>query len=132
MPHRGLSFNLTVLAHENVIAAALPAVYYCTLVVGNNNSLFQPGYTLGWLRAQSQSPTCGDAARCASPYSAASWTTASLWGCTSSIRHARCFAARAKEAAEAMSTGRRKVWEELPGFCDLPPWGGRGMKNDEL
>jgi sulfur transfer complex TusBCD TusB component (DsrH family) len=37
-PHRGLSSNLTVLAHENGIAAALPAAYYCTLVVGNNNS----------------------------------------------------------------------------------------------
>jgi hypothetical protein len=36
-PHRGLSFNLAVLARKNGIAAALPAVYYRTLVVGNNN-----------------------------------------------------------------------------------------------
>jgi hypothetical protein len=37
-PHRGLSSNLAVLACENGIAAALPAAYYCTLVIGNNNS----------------------------------------------------------------------------------------------
>ncbi|KAJ7741489.1 hypothetical protein B0H14DRAFT_3515315 [Mycena olivaceomarginata] len=37
-PHRGLSSDLTVLAHENSIAAALSAAYYRTLVVGNNNS----------------------------------------------------------------------------------------------
>jgi hypothetical protein len=38
VPHHGLSSDLAVLAHENSIAAALPAAYYRTLVVGNNNS----------------------------------------------------------------------------------------------
>jgi hypothetical protein len=33
-----------------------------------------------------------------------------------------------KEAEEATATGHRKVWEELPGFCDLPPWGE--LKNE--
>ncbi|KAJ7797495.1 hypothetical protein B0H14DRAFT_2618868 [Mycena olivaceomarginata] len=42
VPHRGLSSDLAVLACEHDIAAALPAAYYyCTLVVGNNNSLVQ-------------------------------------------------------------------------------------------
>jgi hypothetical protein len=31
-----------------------------------------------------------------------------------------------KEAAEATATGRRKVWEELPGCFELPPWGHGG------
>ncbi|KAJ7712646.1 hypothetical protein B0H14DRAFT_3637630 [Mycena olivaceomarginata] len=96
-PHRGLSSDLAALACENSITAALPAAMArarpsldlrCCLI-GRERLLvkqFQPGYTLGWLRAWPQSPTCGDAAGCASPYSATSWTTASLRGCTSSTR----------------------------------------------
>ncbi|KAJ7668828.1 hypothetical protein B0H14DRAFT_2657978 [Mycena olivaceomarginata] len=42
-PHRGLSSDLVVLAREHGIAAALPAMYYHTLVVGNNNSLLLDG-----------------------------------------------------------------------------------------
>jgi hypothetical protein len=38
-PHRRLSSDLAVLAREHGIAAALPATYCHTLVVGNNNSL---------------------------------------------------------------------------------------------
>ncbi|KAJ7794304.1 hypothetical protein B0H14DRAFT_2192067, partial [Mycena olivaceomarginata] len=147
-PRRGLSFDLAVLVRENGIAAALPAAYYRTLVVGNNNSLlldglthqdgtcvslppldlrrcligrkrllvkqFQSGYTLGWLRAWPQSPTCSDAAGCASPYSAASWTTASLWLHKLDKACQMLCGACMKEAAEATATGRRKVWEELP------------------
>jgi hypothetical protein len=38
-PYCGLSSDLMVLAHKHGITAALPATYYHTLVVGNNNSL---------------------------------------------------------------------------------------------
>jgi hypothetical protein len=33
----------------------------------------------------------------------------------------------AKEAAEATVTGRWKVWEELPGYFELPAWGVIGL-----
>ncbi|KAJ7815056.1 hypothetical protein B0H14DRAFT_3476577 [Mycena olivaceomarginata] len=138
-PHCGLSSDLTVLAREHGIAAALPSVYYHTLVVGNNNSplldglmsqdgtrtslpplslrcclvgcerllvkQFQPGYTLGWLCAWLQSPTC-----------AAQVCKACQMLCS----------ACAKEAAEVTATGRRKVWEGLLGCFELPAWGVEG------
>ncbi|KAJ7823999.1 hypothetical protein B0H14DRAFT_3729594 [Mycena olivaceomarginata] len=40
-PHHRLSSDLAVLAREHDITATLPAAYYRTLVVGNNNSLVQ-------------------------------------------------------------------------------------------
>ncbi|KAJ7336232.1 hypothetical protein DFH08DRAFT_813465 [Mycena albidolilacea] len=98
----------------------MPGWHGC--LIGHEHLLvkqFQPGYTLDWLHAWPQSPTCGDAVCCASPYSATSWMTVLLWGCTSSTRCARCFAVRAKEAVEATATGCRKVWEELPGCFEL-------------
>ncbi|KAJ7772123.1 hypothetical protein DFH07DRAFT_697061, partial [Mycena maculata] len=39
-------------------------------------------------------------------------------------------AACKEDAALSMNRGRRKVWEELPGFFDLPSWAE--LKNDEL
>ncbi|KAJ7693769.1 hypothetical protein B0H14DRAFT_3905828 [Mycena olivaceomarginata] len=86
-PHQRLSSDLAV-GHENGIAAALachvqlldgltcqdgtraslPPLSLCRCLVGRKRLLvkqFQSGYTLSWLRAWSQSPTCGDAAHCA-------------------------------------------------------------------
>jgi hypothetical protein len=37
-----------------------------------------------------------------------------------------------KAAAEATATGRREVWEELPGFFELPTWGVEGFAVDLL
>ncbi|KAJ7701040.1 hypothetical protein B0H14DRAFT_3650629 [Mycena olivaceomarginata] len=126
------------LVRQDGTRASLPLLDLRHCLVGREHLLvkqFQPGYTLGWLRARPQSPACGDAARCASPYFAASWTTAPLWGCTSSTRQGVRYALRRMRQGGGRGNwaGCRKVWEELPGFCDLPPWGGRGgMKNDEL
>ncbi|KAJ7741482.1 hypothetical protein B0H14DRAFT_3608454 [Mycena olivaceomarginata] len=83
------SLLLDGLTHQDGTRASLPPLGLCRCLIGRECLLakqFQPGYTLGWLRTWPQSPTCGNAARWASPYSAASWTTTVLQGCTSSTR----------------------------------------------
>jgi hypothetical protein len=37
-------------------------------------------------------------------------------------------AACAQHMEEYVAAGRRKIWDELPGFFDLPPWSE--LKND--
>jgi hypothetical protein len=39
------------------------------------------------------------------------------------VSHGRfCFAC-ARHTTESIDAGRKKMWDELPKFFDLPPWG---------
>ncbi|KAJ7350507.1 hypothetical protein DFH08DRAFT_958176 [Mycena albidolilacea] len=84
------------LTRQDGAHTSLPPLGLRCCLIGREHLLvkqFQPEYMLGWLRVRLQSPTCGDAAGCTSPYSAASWTTASLWaaqarqGVPDALRH---------------------------------------------
>ncbi|KAJ7828550.1 hypothetical protein B0H14DRAFT_3466232 [Mycena olivaceomarginata] len=117
------------------IAAALPAAYYRTLVVGNNNSPLLDGLMRQDGARVSLPPLDLIHARLAA-HAAAEPRMRRCHGLRKSIFC--CFmddgvvvglhkldkacqvlcGACAKEAAEATATGHRKVWEELPGFCD--------------
>ncbi|KAJ6631583.1 hypothetical protein B0H10DRAFT_1979452 [Mycena sp. CBHHK59/15] len=99
---------------------------------------FEPGYTFGWLLTDSMDPSpeendCTNLAECRrqrdsillhllfpSSYRGLTFLPPSLWA-----RLCETCAGRAKASTEA---GRQKMWEALPSFFDLPPWGE--LKND--
>jgi hypothetical protein len=114
--------------------AFLPPADLRRCVVGREKLLLkqlQPGYTLGWVQNWKFND-CADLEWCrtiqesllkvflddnairaleAPPSTLPNFCTA----CTRRI-------------IESMDAGRKKIWEELPGFFELPPWSE--LKND--
>ncbi|KAF8217107.1 hypothetical protein K438DRAFT_1798313 [Mycena galopus ATCC 62051] len=126
-------------AKEDGTRVFLPPVDFRRCCIGQQRLLieqFQPGYTYGWI-LERQSEDCTNALRCRearealaalylknpmvvrileTPKSQERFLKSKF--CSGCVRH----------AAESMATGRKKTWEELPGFFDLPPWSE--LRND--
>ncbi|KAJ6519077.1 hypothetical protein C8R45DRAFT_1085135 [Mycena sanguinolenta] len=93
---------------------------------------FQEGYTFGWTRELGGSDTCTDSMKCCAMRencprafldttligALLTWKALSAELCPACTRHAK----------EAMDAGRSKMWDDLPGIFDLPPW--TELKND--
>ncbi|KAK7025092.1 BTB domain-containing protein [Favolaschia claudopus] len=87
----------------------------------------QPGYTLGWTRKWDFEGQC-TSSRCQGIRSFAlahhldnSWIDA-LASPTALDRMGYCPSCT-RHVNEAVTAGRRRIWNELPSFFDLPPWG---------
>jgi hypothetical protein len=98
---------------------------------------FQPGYTLWWLRNWEYN-NCTDSEPCRRAREAllgfyvdrAAVGSLDLLGgrSPSGFCARRLCASCFEHALESLANGRKKTWEELPGFFDLPPW--NELKND--
>ncbi|KAJ6589884.1 hypothetical protein DFH09DRAFT_1027021 [Mycena vulgaris] len=95
---------------------------------GLKNAQCRSGYTFGWLQEEataSETNECTNVTRCNK------WRNKNLTMLLLSSRllalgtpdklGSLCDACK-KQAGESTLSGRRKIWEELPTFFDLPPW----------
>ncbi|KAJ7496920.1 hypothetical protein FB451DRAFT_1018622 [Mycena latifolia] len=88
---------------------------------------FQQGYVFEWVRSKECDDSCMDPAKCTA------WRTRilhryldflqvrALSGQESSWEPSLC-ASCARHTRNSTAAGRKKTWQELPGFFDLPPW----------
>lgn len=116
--------------------ASLAPVDQRRYVLGRERLLkqqFRPGYTLGWLRTWNFDPDdCSDFIRCIRAREEmfrmylddGHLRTLGLLSLTKSKLCPTCKV----NASESMIAGRKKLWEELPSFFDLPPW--NELRND--
>lgn len=94
---------------------------------------FQPGYSYGWLRKWEY-----DFSECANPASCAEARSARLhlymdcvppWILNRNPLDQRVWCSTCyRHVTESTLAGRKKLWEDLPKFFDLPPWSE--LKND--
>ncbi|KAF8216782.1 hypothetical protein K438DRAFT_1658264 [Mycena galopus ATCC 62051] len=88
---------------------------------------YQPGYTFGWALEWEFSDECATLKRCRTQreeilrYYLAD---VGVWALRppSSLNWVKLCAACTGHMQECMTTGRKKIWDELPGLFDLPPW----------
>ncbi|KAJ6593488.1 hypothetical protein B0H19DRAFT_919873 [Mycena capillaripes] len=86
-----------------------------------------PGYTFGWLCSWDDE-NCTDFLKCARVHTKALrqyHASLSVWALTPSTPghgHGQLCASCQQQRQELFVAGREKVWEELPGFFELPPW----------
>ncbi|KAJ7809055.1 hypothetical protein B0H14DRAFT_2867809 [Mycena olivaceomarginata] len=151
----GWRCDVIALASENNIMSILPHVYYRLVrsntlateqwlflppadlrrcVVGRENLLLkqlQPEYTLGWLQNWIFND-CDDSEWCRTVQE----SLLKVFLDDNAIRALEAppstlpnfCAACTRRIIESMDAGRKKIWEELPGFFELPPWSE--LKND--
>jgi hypothetical protein len=120
-------------------SAFLAPVDQCRCVLGREaliKAQAQRGYTLGWLCSSwdGDDGNCTDLPKCLAvrtmqriKYHEAFglWALSRLaFSGTSNRLCASCHEHREKSCI----AGRKKIWEDLPSFFDLPPWGE--LKND--
>ncbi|KAJ7935066.1 hypothetical protein B0H13DRAFT_1949554 [Mycena leptocephala] len=158
VPQHGLVFDILRLARENDIVSALPAAYYCAIDQGLDklldgllasptpvdlrrcirgrekliNAQFQPGYTFGWLRswdsdAQFVCTGTSGCTRVRDTLFRKNTETFRVLALSVFVTKGLCDGCT-NRAIELTTAGRKKVWAELPGFFDLPPWSE--LKND--
>jgi hypothetical protein len=94
-------------------------------------SQFLPGYTFGWARKW-EFRDCLDLVRCRTSRENIlsqflGGTELGALALPGDFSCAFC-AACAQHVTECMDAGRKKTWDELPGFFQLPPWSE--LKND--
>ncbi|KAJ7350777.1 hypothetical protein DFH08DRAFT_695113 [Mycena albidolilacea] len=94
---------------------------------------FQPGYSYGWLRKwEYDISECADPASCAEARSARLHfyiDCVPLWMLNRNPLDQRVWCSTCyHHVTESTLTGRKKLWEDLPKFFDLPPW--NELKND--
>ncbi|KAJ7250524.1 hypothetical protein B0H12DRAFT_1052387 [Mycena haematopus] len=111
--------------------ASLSSVDFRRCAVGREKLLlkqFQSGYTLGWTRKW-EFDDCADSVRCSTlretiqtsflddeiAYPGALALPSYL------VSFKFCAACR-QHITASMAAGRKKIWDELPGIFDLPPW----------
>ncbi|KAF8216825.1 hypothetical protein K438DRAFT_1658313 [Mycena galopus ATCC 62051] len=94
---------------------------------------FQPGYTFGWARTW-EFDGCATPPRCRALQEAVvtthldqAWVGA-LFAPGNKERLWNLCATCTEHVKESMTVGRRKIWDELPGIFELPPWSE--LKND--
>ncbi|KAJ7772079.1 hypothetical protein DFH07DRAFT_879163 [Mycena maculata] len=91
------------------------------------------GYTIGWLRDQGRAD-CTNTSSCDAKRTEILYhylDILNLWAlgriAQATMGKSLCEACR-KHAIESNESGRKKLWEELPSFFELPPW--NELKND--
>ncbi|KAJ7809060.1 hypothetical protein B0H14DRAFT_3760210 [Mycena olivaceomarginata] len=88
---------------------------------------FQPGYTFGWAR-QWVFDDCDDVSRCRALREDIQRMHLDgahirvLARSSHFLSHTRCFPCT-RHITESIDRGRKKTWDKLPKFFDLPPWG---------
>ncbi|KAF7370305.1 BTB domain-containing protein [Mycena sanguinolenta] len=114
--------------------ASLSQVDLRRCLVGRGKLLFkqfQPGYTLGWALKWVFSD-CARPSRCrVSREDVVTTYLDDVLGALVlpvNIDHSGFCAACTRHIEECMAAGRKKMWEELPGIFDLPPW--NELKNE--
>ncbi|KAJ7106070.1 hypothetical protein C8R43DRAFT_1046095 [Mycena crocata] len=90
----------------------------------------KPGYTLGWVREWSAD--CTDSAKCndaRDEFFSRYLDTLPLSALSSkSAQPSRICFSCGMNINKLVSAGQKQIWEELPGFFDLPPW--NELQND--
>ncbi|KAF8178636.1 hypothetical protein K438DRAFT_1844146 [Mycena galopus ATCC 62051] len=116
--------------------ATLPLAELQRCVIGREKLLtkqYQPGYTLGWLRkwpyTDCSDPALCDLRRQLILHQLMDDNVVGCFGvfCNSAMRKAFCTKCSG-HISKSSTAGRKKMWEELPGIFDLPPWDQ--LKND--
>ncbi|KAJ7039021.1 hypothetical protein C8F04DRAFT_1086844 [Mycena alexandri] len=94
----------------------------------------KPGYPCGWYRSRVPGPNCTGLEHCVElrekclrTYLDAVTTLKGLMKFRLTSNTELC-AACAQDIPKSNAAGRRRMWDELPGFFDLPPWGE--LKNE--
>ncbi|KAK7025109.1 BTB domain-containing protein [Favolaschia claudopus] len=106
---------------------------YVTAKIKLLNQQFQPGYTFGWV-VDPKFSRCTDSAKCKElranvPKLLADTTWKfrfaprwNLWKWRVANKNSKFCKVCGPHVEESFKAGREKMWEELPGFFDLPPW----------
>ncbi|KAJ7043716.1 hypothetical protein C8F04DRAFT_1073072 [Mycena alexandri] len=86
----------------------------------------KPGYTFGWLPSWVPSPKCNNPADCKIRRDAEichRWTKSDVVRGFDYATPSRPFCPACTQQTSALiEAGKRKLWEDLPSFFDLPPW----------
>jgi hypothetical protein len=115
---------------EDGTTVSLAPVDQRRCIVGRDELIkarFEPGYPLGWLKKWDYDSDCADPAKCAQArYTRLLYyiSCSPLWLLFRDGPHEQKLfcAACHSHAAELAVAGRKKLWEDLPKFFDLPPW----------
>jgi len=86
---------------------------------------FEPGYSLGWLKKWDYGSDCAAPLKCTQARcSQLHYYINHLWIFGRNSRQEKKLFCPScdRHAAEATEAGRKKMWEDLPRFLDLPPW----------
>jgi hypothetical protein len=118
--------------------AFLAPVDQCRCVLGREaiiKAQAQRGYTLGWLCSwwDGDDGNCADIPKCLAVRAIQRrryHEELGLWALSRSPFSSGTYlcASCREHRKESCITGRKKIWENLPSFFDLPPWGE--LKND--
>ncbi|KAJ7125105.1 hypothetical protein C8R44DRAFT_980335 [Mycena epipterygia] len=116
--------------------AALAPIDQRRCVVGRTKLLkvqLEPGYPRGWLRSWPSNNGCANILQCTEnrleKYTSYHVLYVLNTYANQQPKIQRLFCSACQEhIEETVEAGRRKIWEELPGFFDLPPW--IELKND--
>ncbi|KAJ6589883.1 hypothetical protein DFH09DRAFT_1140351 [Mycena vulgaris] len=90
----------------------------------------EPGYTFAWLLSGTTGD-CTDPKTCPTlreTHIRKTWGTNHLWALTPPWEGKALCAECQQHMVESMIAGRKKIWEDLPGFFALPAWSE--LKND--
>ncbi|KAF7351068.1 BTB domain-containing protein [Mycena sanguinolenta] len=125
----------TKMSGEKLASLSVDDLYRC--LIGRQKLVtkqYQPGYTLGWLRewpyTDCRNPEGCGAKRKLKFHSYMDRNTVKAFVMVPSEQRAipGICATCHQHVTESINEGRKKMWEELPGFFDLPPW--NELKND--
>ncbi|KAJ7169113.1 hypothetical protein C8R43DRAFT_982299 [Mycena crocata] len=109
--------------------SSLAPVDQCKCLVGHTKLLkaqIQPGFPQAWIRSWPANENCTNPTQCAKVRDASIRTyldNLSLLALSQLVLgRSLCNSCAARIGAMGVD-GRKKVWDELPSFFDLPPWG---------
>ncbi|KAF8216787.1 hypothetical protein K438DRAFT_1559562, partial [Mycena galopus ATCC 62051] len=132
---RAYSLLFNGIRRRDGTVAHLPTRDLRRCVVGRESLLtkqFQQGYPLGWVRKW-ELQDCYHSSRCGQArQTALRWylDNPDVWA-LAPPSHAdgfHCCTTCTRHIHECITGGREKIWKDLPGFFDLPPWSE--LKND--
>ncbi|KAJ7686501.1 hypothetical protein B0H17DRAFT_1204182 [Mycena rosella] len=85
----------------------------------------RPGYTLGWVRSWAPAEGCTQPEECNGVRTELlhkCLDALSTWALQFYDELGLTFCTACQAPTEAVRAGREKIWEDMPGFFDLPPW----------
>ncbi|KAF7330791.1 hypothetical protein MVEN_02418300 [Mycena venus] len=136
----GIHFDVVSLARENnILLSVLPAAYWRAVkqcdsptnlidgIAANVSSRSNSNKVIHWDgfgngNMITSAPILGSALATGRPYCADTWITSSYEFFSTYASSEKICAQCQQHTIESAAAGRKRIWEDLPGFFELPPW----------